>query len=184
MAGLISYVKKAFKNYPDTTTRLSAENLNHLDNGIFDLDQAVGNALGTTDISSVGDGTIKGAISILNTSTNQLNNDIDDLKNINVHSTTPVVVGTDINGKPIYRKVYTGASLLNGQVIDSALNSNTVKWFTVTGCFAGVGNELNHIPYISSNYMCNIRISSNGMNAQVSNITTTSYYIIVDYVLI
>jgi hypothetical protein len=42
MPGLINYIKKAFKNYPDTTTRISAENLNHLDDGIYDLDQAAG----------------------------------------------------------------------------------------------------------------------------------------------
>lgn len=41
MAGLINYVKKVFKNYPDTTTPINAENLNHLDNAIYDLDQAV-----------------------------------------------------------------------------------------------------------------------------------------------
>jgi len=40
MAGLINYVKKVFKNYPDTTTPINAENLNHLDNAIYDLDQA------------------------------------------------------------------------------------------------------------------------------------------------
>lgn len=45
MAGLINYVKKVFKNYPDTTTPMTAENLNHLDDGIFNLDQAVNNAL-------------------------------------------------------------------------------------------------------------------------------------------
>ena len=66
MSGLISYVKKAFKNYPDTTTPVNAANLNHLDNAIYDLDQAVGNALGSTDISAIGNGTVKGAISNIN----------------------------------------------------------------------------------------------------------------------
>lgn len=65
MAGLINYVRKVFKNYPDTSTPTTAENLNVMDKGIYDLDQALGTALGTADISTVGDGTIKGAISIL-----------------------------------------------------------------------------------------------------------------------
>lgn len=49
MPGLINYIKKAFKNYPDTTTRISAENLNHLDDGIYDLDQQLGTSLVAED---------------------------------------------------------------------------------------------------------------------------------------
>lgn len=49
MSGLINYIKKAFKNYPDTTTRISAENLNHLDDGIYDLDQQLGTSLVAED---------------------------------------------------------------------------------------------------------------------------------------
>lgn len=52
MSGLINYVKKTFKNYPDTTTRISAENLNHLDNGIFDLDQAAGQLRDTLSVKA------------------------------------------------------------------------------------------------------------------------------------
>lgn len=42
MSGLINYVKKVFKNYPDKSTPITAENLNYLDNAIYDLDQAAG----------------------------------------------------------------------------------------------------------------------------------------------
>lgn len=42
MSGLINYVKKVFKSYPDTSTPVSAANLNYLDNAIYNLDQAVG----------------------------------------------------------------------------------------------------------------------------------------------
>lgn len=52
MSGIINYVKKSFKNYPDTTTRISAENLNHLDNGIFDLDQAAGQLRETLSVKA------------------------------------------------------------------------------------------------------------------------------------
>ena len=37
----INYTKITFSNYPDTTSPLNAENLNKLDKGIYDLDQAL-----------------------------------------------------------------------------------------------------------------------------------------------
>lgn len=62
MSGFINYVKKAFKDYPDKTTPITAANLNHLDDGIFNIDQA----LGSTDISEIGNGTFSGALASLN----------------------------------------------------------------------------------------------------------------------
>ena len=84
MAGLINYVRKVFKNYPDTSTPTTAENLNVMDKGIYDLDQALGTALGSTDISGIGDGSIKGAI-------NQLNNDLTNLEYETISTTEPTV---------------------------------------------------------------------------------------------
>lgn len=80
MSGLINYVKKAFKNYPDTTTPINAANLNHLDNGIYELDQAVATALGSTDISSIGNGTVKGAISNIDGRVSQLNTNLTEIR--------------------------------------------------------------------------------------------------------
>ena len=42
MAGLINYIRKNFKNYPNTSTPITAENLNHMDKAIYDLDQQCG----------------------------------------------------------------------------------------------------------------------------------------------
>jgi hypothetical protein len=39
----MAYIKKIWKDYPDTTTQIKAEDLNNIENGIEDLDIVVGN---------------------------------------------------------------------------------------------------------------------------------------------
>lgn len=51
MSGIINYIKKAFKNYPDTTTPINAENLNYLDDAIYNLDQTVGEQINSLNNS-------------------------------------------------------------------------------------------------------------------------------------
>lgn len=62
----MAYTKTTWVN--DSQPAISAENLNNIENGISALDTAVG----STDISGVGDGTVTGAISTLNSSLTKL----------------------------------------------------------------------------------------------------------------
>ena len=65
----MSYTKKVWKDYPDTTTPVNAENLNHIEKGVADAHVAISDIntdLGNTDISTIGNGTVTGAISQIN----------------------------------------------------------------------------------------------------------------------
>ena len=119
MAGLINYVKKAFKNYPNTTTKISAENLNHLDNGIFDLDQAV-----------------KSAIDDINDDIDGLNNDLTDKVSGFTETTYSAVTGLayDSTNKKLGLKVGAdtvipfsggGAKLVGTKYSDGTFNVST-----------------------------------------------------------
>ena len=59
----MSYQKIGWKNYPSTETPISATNLEHMDAGILENDQAIGDM---EKIKEVGDGTLAGAVQVLN----------------------------------------------------------------------------------------------------------------------
>lgn len=70
----IDYIRVNFKDYPDTTTPITAQNLNNLDEGVYDLDIALtetNNLLGTASQASGVSGTTAFA------KINQLNGDLD-----------------------------------------------------------------------------------------------------------
>ena len=82
-----------FKNLPDTTTPLSADNLNLLQDNVED---------GITDAS------------------NTLDAKID--RNA-TYSTTETRIGTWIDGKPLYRKIYTFPALKNNDTSELQIDS-------------------------------------------------------------
>ncbi len=59
----MSYKKIGWKNYPSTETPISATNLEHMDDGIMKNDQAIGDM---EKVKELGDGTLAGAVSVLN----------------------------------------------------------------------------------------------------------------------
>ena len=90
-----------FKNLPDTTTPITAENLNY--------------------------------------NFNELNNNFNELNDRNVYSTEEKVIGTWIDGKPIYRKtVYiTGITTTDQDVTLSSLGIANVEtiWINLNASF-------------------------------------------------
>ena len=79
-------------------------------------------SLGNTDISAIGDGTVTGAISTVNSNLDELSD----------YSTEEKVIGTWIDGKPIYRKVInfnlgeTTQDVSTAKIIDNIPNISAI----------------------------------------------------------
>ena len=95
--------KITFENLPSTNTPLSAENMNLLQTNVENAISAVENEIPTIDNS------------VSTSSTNGVENQAitNYVNGLNTYSTTEQVVGTWINGKPLYRKVMYISSLPN-----------------------------------------------------------------------
>ena len=102
----MAYTPKNWKDLPDETTPIQASDLNHIEQGIGDLNTSIGdlNTLNTTNKSS-----IVGAIN--------------EVYQNNVYSTDETVVGKWIDGKPIYRKVTVFSSVLNDRDNDLGIQN-------------------------------------------------------------
>lgn len=109
----MAYIPKQWKDLPDETTPIQASDLNHIEQGIGDLNTSIGdlNTLNTTDKSS-----IVGAIN--------------EVYQNNVYSTDETVVGKWIDGKPIYRKVFEIGSLPNDTTISIPHGIKNLDTFT------------------------------------------------------
>lgn len=82
----MTYTPKEWKDFPDETTPIQASDLNHIEQGIGDLNTSIGdlNTLNTTEKSN-----LVGAIN--------------EIYQNSVYSTDEIVVGKWIDGKPIYK---------------------------------------------------------------------------------
>lgn len=131
---------------------------------------------GSTSIASIADGTLTGAVYELN----------DSLTEKTTQSTTAKIVGTDVNGRPIYEKIFKGTTLNNNTILDASLTNSAVEWFEVTGCFES-GNTKTAIPFHNTAAdMTQYRVApfidgGNGLKALVMNMSVTSYYFVVRY---
>lgn len=92
MSGLINYTRVNFKDYPEKETPLTASNLNVLDKGIYDLDQAINEIAddmqeSSSDSLNTTDKTIVGAINEVYSKTN----DIGTLSNLTTENKSNLV---------------------------------------------------------------------------------------------
>ena len=90
--GLFDYIKKNWKDYPDTSTPVNAANLNHMDNQIAKLSEGA-----NSHEESIG--TIEDRLDGIDSSLNEIENKF-------VFSSNETLVGTFL-GKNLYRKVIT-----------------------------------------------------------------------------
>ena len=98
----MAYTPKEWKDLPDETTPIQASDLNHIEQGIGDLNTSVSN-LNT----SIGD------LNTLNTTNkSSIVGAINEVYQNNEYSTEEKIVGKWIDGKPIYRKVVTANSYI------------------------------------------------------------------------
>ena len=85
----MAYTPKVWKDFPDETTPIQASDLNHIEQGIGDLNTSIGdlNTLNTTNKSS-----IVGAIN--------------EVYQNNVYSSDEKIIGKWIDGKIIYKRTF------------------------------------------------------------------------------
>ena len=75
----MAYKKVGWKDYPSTDTPINATNLDHMDAGILENAQTIGDK---TKISGIGDGTVAGAIAANNLSLNNCLKSVSDGKKL------------------------------------------------------------------------------------------------------
>ena len=75
----MAYNKVGWKDYPSTDTPINAANLDHMDAGILENAQTIGDK---TKISGIGDGTVAGAIAANNLSLNNCLKSVSDGKKL------------------------------------------------------------------------------------------------------
>ena len=92
----VAQIDSGYKQADTALSQRITTNANNIQTNTTAI-EGINTTIGTEDISGIGDGTIKGAISNINSS----------LGNLKTYSTEEQIVGTWIDGKPIYRKVVT-----------------------------------------------------------------------------
>lgn len=132
-----------FKNLPDTSTPLNAENLNN--------------------------------------NFNELNDSIEELKESNVYSEEEQVIGIWLNGKPLYRKIYSGKApdLMNTVAYLNNINMIYVRgWLALpTGTQQMVGGYIDNV-----NYSDVVLSAENELKLYVSSAwRNSSYNLILEY---
>lgn len=135
--------------------------------------------IGTTDISSIGDGTVTGAINDVNGK----------LTAPTIENNSEYIIGY-YNGKPVYRKWYISdnANLPNGlTIIDKSINMQNSEFFSFNGVF-WQGKYYMHattFEYVASgnqSYIFSIRVSKDGVLIQNNNYPgVNKYRLYVDY---
>ena len=78
----MAYERINWKDYPDKTTPVNANNLNKMDTAIKEHDVAIGD---TSEIADIGDGTIAGAIASQNSSLVNVNKALPVIKGVACH---------------------------------------------------------------------------------------------------
>ena len=103
-----------------------------------------------------------------------------DLKNMNVYSTEEKIVGTWIDGKPIYRKCYN-ITLAKGLVpIDTIANVDT--YLGCKGSYISSSNNKLAIPWVGANTeYTDVLIDTSGNVITTSSLTGTNCVIVIKY---
>ena len=164
-----------------TVTTLSGQvaNVQNQANSTTASVNGINQRLGNADISGIGDGTITGAISAQNSNLS--------LKN---YSTEETVVGTWIDGKPIYRKCYVGTPNISSTIemvpyiIPNSINCNDID--TLVNVSTHYRDALNgtiapFTYYRGANAATTYDIDSSGIRLFRIGQIIYSYVVIVEY---
>lgn len=161
-----------FKNLPDTTTPLSAENLNLLQDNVEAAIPTLDSAVSTSSTNGVENQAI----------TNYVNT-----KSLEVYSTTETRIGTWTDNKPLYRKVLpitTPNSTSNTQIetFDSTYNiqnyygkvliASSQQFLDINFYFSAEYNIATYV--IQNTHAINMKVGSNSYTSQDG-------YIILEY---
>ena len=114
----MAYNKTNWQNLPSTNTPISANNLNKIENGIYDNSLKADQVGDLTQLTTTEKSTLVGAI-------NENNSQI---TNLNTYSTTEQVIGTWIDDKPIYRQCVYVSSFPNATSVIIDLSSSNIDY--------------------------------------------------------
>ena len=133
-----------FKNLPDTSTPLSAENLNQLQTNVETaIDGKISNTSGTSQTIGYSQEYVNNAL-------------------LDVYSTTETRIGTWIDGKPLYRKVFTISSPQSSNTNYEDLSSlNTNKIIRLYGYYETPNGKFD-IPFYDSDSNYSVMFVSSG----------------------
>lgn len=107
----------------------------------------------------------------LNKIENQLGTNTNDINALNTYSTSEQIIGTWINGKPIYRKVLTGTTVIGSTLVFTIPNIET--FVELSGIIKVQDNYVNPLPFYENAEVFG-RIQCLGNNITV--ITSSSEY--------
>lgn len=106
-------------------------------------------------------------MSAVQTQVNTNTTDITNIKDTQVYSTTEKVVGTYRDGKPLYRKTYTGVCASSSAVVLDTISS-VDKLATYTGWAESNYNWAWAVPCSASGYANNLRMNTSTKEIQLS----------------
>lgn len=135
-----------FKNLPDTSTPLSAENLNQLQTNVETaIDGKISNTSGTSQTIGYSQEYVNNAL-------------------LDVYSTTETRIGTWIDGKPLYRKVINAGTITTTNTqIGSITNPKYIVSIRGTAHSTALSNQTYNIPNVHENmasYYINVLINN------------------------
>ena len=114
-----------------------------------------------TEYSQVGDQFGASDINQTNAAINQLNNDLTELSNRDIYTTTEKVIGTWIDGRPIYRKTYNKSVSLTGSSITLDSISDLDVLLNVYGSIMRTStNEIFPLPRANQSNSIGVEIDS------------------------
>lgn len=156
----MAYIKQTWENLPSTNTPITAERLNHMEDGIDEAWQHGGGGAGET-LPVGSEIEFQGETTDIPEGWEYSEDDY------NVYSTDEKVVGTWIDGKPIYRKTYTGTAVSSGRVIlDTIASLDTLVSYK--GWTESSYNWIWGVPCSASTYENNIRFTKDDNTLQLS----------------
>lgn len=156
----MAYVKQTWENLPSTNTPITAERLNHMEDGIDEAWQHGGGGAGET-LPVGSEIEFQGETTDIPEGWEYSEDDY------NVYSTDEKRIGTYRDGKPLYRKTYTGTCTSNGAVtLDTIPSLDKLTAFTG---WAESGYDWTWgIPCSSTGYINNIRTKTSTHEVQLS----------------
>ena len=122
---------------------------------------------------------------MVNNDIDTLNSNYSNLSSLSNYSINETKIGTWVDGKPIYRKIYIAdnVNISSTSTIDSSFKSSDISNLIGIKCCTYVSGEWNEDVSISSNttYCAIARVDNVGVRIIDINCNISKYVIIIDY---
>lgn len=159
--------KIEFKNLPDTSTPLSAENLNTMQDNIEDAIPTLDNAVSSSSTNGIENQAITNYVDgEISDTKDYVDTEVQDAKDYTdekcTYSTDEVVVGTWIDGRPLYRKVVQFTTASGGDTTVDLSSLNIRKVVKIDGV-VGSDSDAKPINFYYEGYYISPRYANNTM---------------------